>query len=215
MPSLSTLHPRLQIEAIGAPPSLMDLKIRDAARMFMRECPSYRASHTDITIIPQTGDYLFSSLPTDSELVRPLYVNFLATGATRARPIFPVAEALLVPDYVTREGGLRYFTSPTFNTLTLVPKPDVNTTGTLQNIVLQLRPTRNAATIDDDVLSRWEEEIMVGAQWLLYDMQDKPWTNKAEARRYKLRFTKSWTDARRELEKGFSKSDLRIQIPQL
>ena len=56
---------------------------------------------------------------------------------------------------------------------------------------------------------------MVGAQWLLYDMQDQPWTNKAEARRYKLRFTKAWADAIRELTKGFAKADLQVVIPEL
>jgi hypothetical protein len=46
-------------------------------------------------------------------------------------------------------------------------------------------------------------------------MQDQPWTNKAEARRYKLRFVKSWRDAERELNKGFTKGDLRVKIPQI
>ena len=215
MSNFSVLYPRLRLEALGAPPALMDIKIRDAARMFMRETPAYRASHPNVTIIPQTGDYLLPSLPADSEMVRPLYVNFLETVAIKARPLFAIAEGLLRADYTIREGGLKYFTSPTFNTITLVPVPDENVTGSLQNIVLQLRPSRTATTIDDAVLSRWEEEIMVGAQWLLYDMQDQPWTNKAEARRYKLRFTKAWTDARRELDKGFARADLRVQIPEL
>lgn len=215
MSSLPALYPRLQTEALGAPPALMDLKILDAARLFMREAPVYRAFHADVTIIPQTGDYLFPTLPADAELVRPLFVNFLATGATRARPLFPLPESLLRRDYRIIEGGLKYFTSPIFNTLTLVPVPDVNTTGSLQNIDLQLRPTRTATTIDDAVLSRWEEEIMIGAQWLMYDMQDQPWTNKAEARRYRLRFRQAYADARRDLELGFTKSSLRVVIPEL
>ena len=215
MSSFSVMYPRLRIEAMGAPPELMDLKIRDAARIFMKEVPAYRALHADVIIIPQTGDYLLPTLPADSELVRPLFINFLGTGASRARPLFPLPESLARRDYRIIEGGLKYFTSPIFNTLTLIPVPDVNTTGSLQNIDLQLRPSRTSVTIDDDVLNRWEEEIMIGAQWLLYDMQDQPWTNKAEARRYRLRFKQEYADARRDLELGFTKSNLRVVIPEL
>ena len=214
MANLSVLYPRLQTEALGAPPALMDLKIRDAARMFMKEAPAYQAGHADIAIIPQTGTYALT-VPTDAEIVRVLRVNFLATTATRARPVLPVPEAGLIPDWETREGGIKHFMTPDLNILTLVPKPDVNVTGDLQNIHLQLRPSRSAATIPDAVLDRWEEDIMVGAQWLMYDMQDQPWTNKAEARRYKLRFTKSWGDARRDIIKGFTQSNLRVKIPEL
>jgi len=214
MADLTTLYPRLQIEALGAPPDLMNLKIRDAARMFMREAPAWQASHADIVIIPQTPDYALSPAA-GSEVVRPLRMNFLATAATRARPLFPVAESMLRPDFKVFEGGLKYFTSPDFNSIKLTPIPGVNVTGSLTQIDLQLRPSRTATTLDDNVLDRWEEEIMVGAQWLMYDMQDQPWTNKAEARRYKLRFVKSWADARREIEKGLTKSNLRVKIPQL
>ena len=214
MADLSTLYPRLQTEALGAPPALMDLKIRDAARMFMREAPAWQVTHADITVVIQTDEYALTP-PADAEVVRVLRVNYLGPTATKARPLKPVAESMLHPGWETVERGLEAFMSTKYNTLTLVPRPDVNTTGTLENVVMQLRPTRSAATIDDDVLNRWEEEIMVGAQWLLYDMQDQPWTNKAEARRYKLRFTKSWADARRELEKGFSQANLRVKIPAL
>ena len=162
MANLSVLYPRLQTEALGAPPALMDLKIRDAARMFMKEAPAYQAGHADIAIIPQTGTYALT-VPTDAEIVRVLRVNFLATTATRARPVLPVPEAGLIPDWETREGGIKHFMTPDLNILTLVPKPDVNVTGDLQNIHLQLRPSRSAATIPDAVLDRWEEDIMVGA----------------------------------------------------
>jgi hypothetical protein len=105
--------------------------------------------------------------------------------------------------------------TPKLGIMTVVPTPNVNAVGDFTRINLQLRPSRDAATIDDGVLDRWEEDIMVGATWLMYDMQDQPWTNKAEARRYKLRFVKSWADARRELDKGYNRVDLRVKIPQL
>lgn len=211
MASFQTLYPRLQTEAVGAPPALMDLKIRDAARMFMKEAPAYQARQADITIIPETAVYALTP-PGDAEVVRVLRMNFLATDATRARAVLPVAEGMLRADWEVREGGIRHFTTPTINFVTLVPIPDVNVAGELQNIHLQLRPTRDATTINDAVLDRWEEEIMTGALWLMYDMQDQPWTNKAEARRMKLRFTKMWGNARRDLIKGFTQSDLHVKI---
>ncbi len=214
MANLSTLRVRLQQEALGAPFALMDLKIRDAARMFMREVPAYRADHVDVAVVPQQPEYAMT-VPNDAELVRILYANFLGTAATRARPMFPVAEDMLNRGARLSEGGIKYFTTPKLGILELVPIPSINVLGTITGIVMQLRPSRTAMTIDNDVLSRWEEEIMVGAQWLMYDIQDQPWTNKAEARRYKLRFVKSWTDARRELSKGFTQSNLRVKIPVL
>lgn len=214
MANLNVLYPRLQTEAVGAPPALMDLKIRDAARMFMKECPAYQAKQADIVIIPLTSVYALTP-PTDAEVVRVLRMNFLAPTASRARAVLPVPEGNLRPDWEVIEGGIKYFTTPTLNSVTLVPIPDVNVVGSFTQIHLQLRPTRSAATIPDDVLDRWEEEIMTGALWLLYDMQDQPWTNKAEARRLKLRFTKMWGDARRNLIKGFTRSNLRVKIPLL
>lgn len=214
MANLSSLRVRIQLEALGATPALIDLKVRDAARMFMRETPSYRADHADVPIVPQQAEYTLT-MPTDAELVRVLYVDFLSTGATRARPLFPVAEKMLHRHARLIEGGIKHYTTPKLGILELVPIPSINVSGTLTGIVMQLRPSRTSVTIDDDVLDRWEEEIMVGAQWLMYDVQDQPWTNKAEARRYKLRFVKSWTDARRELGKGFTQSDLRVKIPVL
>lgn len=214
MAELKVLYPRLQTEAVGAPPALLDLKIRDASRMFMKECAAYQAKQADIAIIPQTAVYALAP-PTDAEVVRILRMNFLAPTATRARAVLPVPEGNLRPDWEVIEGGIKYFTTPTLNFVTLVPIPDVNVVGDFTQIHLQLRPTRAALTIPDDVLDRWEEEIMTGALWLLYDMQDQPWTNKAEARRLKLRFTKMWGDARRNLIKGFTRSNLRVKIPLL
>lgn len=214
MANLSTLYPRLQTEALGAPPALMDLKIRDAARQFMREVPAWREDHANITVFANQFEYTLT-VPNDAEIVRPIYVTFVSTGQTTGTAIVPVPEVMLRRDYKQLKGRPRYFMMPKLGVLQLVPKPGDNVTGSLVDVNIQLRPSRDATTIDDDVLNRWEEEIMIGAQWLLYDMQDQPWTNKAEARRYKLRFTKSWRDASRELDKGFSRADLRVKIPQL
>jgi hypothetical protein len=214
MANLSTLYPRLQTEALGAPPALMDLKIRDAARMFMKEVPAWRADHADITAVSGQSEYTLTA-PTDAEIVRIVKASFLGDSQTKGRPIHPVPETMLRRDYEELEGNPQYFMTPKLGIMTVVPTPNVNAVGDFTRINLQLRPSRDAATIDDGVLDRWEEDIMVGATWLMYDMQDQPWTNKAEARRYKLRFVKSWADARRELDKGYNRVDLRVKIPQL
>jgi hypothetical protein len=214
MASFSTLYPRLQTEALGAPPALMDLKIRDAARQFMREVPAWRVDHANIAIVTDQADYALTA-PADSEIVRVLYASLQTTGQDKGMPLSPAPEAMLRRDWQELDGRPTGFMTPKFNTMTVLPRPDSNVVGNITRINLQLRPSRTTTIIDDNVLNRWEEEIMIGAVWLMYDMQDQPWTNKAEARRYKLRFVKSWTDARRELDKGFTRSDLRVKIPRL
>ena len=214
MANFSTLYPRLQTEALGAPPALMDLKIRDAARQFMKEVPAWREDHANIAIVTDQSDYTLTA-PTDSEIVRIIYTSFQGTTQNKSRSLAPVPEIMLRRDYQELEGSPQYFMTPKLGTMTLVPTPNINVSGDLTRINLQLRPSRDASTIDDNVLDRWEEDIMVGAVWLMYDMQDQPWTNKAEARRYKLRFIKSWADARRELDKGYNRVDLRVKIPSI
>jgi hypothetical protein len=214
MANFKSLYPRLQSEAVGAPPALLDIKIRDAARQFMNEVPAWRVDHSDIAIVAGDRDYTLT-VPAESQIVRCLEATFLATGQTTGTPLYPVPETMLQRNYKQVEGRPKYFMTPKLSILTLVPKPDANVSGTVTEINLQIRPSRITVSIDDDVLDRFEEEILVGAMWLLYDMQDQPWTNKAEARRYKLRFVKSWADARRELDKGYTRSSLRVKIPQI
>jgi len=211
MADFSTLYPRLRNEALGISTAMMDLKIRDAARQFMREVPAWRADHAvPVAVVSGTDEYPLTP-PTDGEVVRVLYVDFERTDTDGSIALFPAAEVMLNRRYKQIDGSPRHFMTKKLNVLELLPVPDV--TGDLIRIDMQIRPSRTAGTLDDDVLSRWEEEIMNGAQWLVYDMQDQPWTNKAEARRYKLRFVKSWADARRELDKGFNRTDLKVKIP--
>jgi hypothetical protein len=70
MANLSTLYPRLQTEALGAPPALMDLKIRDAARMFMKEVPAWRADHADITAVSGQSEYTLTAPTAQARLRR-------------------------------------------------------------------------------------------------------------------------------------------------
>ena len=103
MPNFKSLYPRLQSEAVGAPPALLDIKIRDAARQFMNEVPAWRVDNSDIAVAAGQRDYTLS-VPAESQIVRCLEATFLATGQTTGTPIYPVPETMLQLNYKQVEG---------------------------------------------------------------------------------------------------------------
>ncbi|MEM5400861.1 hypothetical protein [Paraburkholderia unamae] len=77
---------------------------------------------------------------------------------------------------------------------------------------ISLAPTRDSCEIEHRVWEHYAETIAHGALARLYAMPDQPYSNPKAAEEFRRRFVAECGSARRKVEKGLGRADVRMQF---
>lgn len=106
------------------------------------------------------------------------------------------------------DGGVKYYTQPDQDHITLAAVPDQNAILTLQ---VSLKPKREATGIPDVVFQTYLEEIAAGAKARLMIIPGKPWSNPQTSAYYLGMFERGISAATAEADTGFTRAPIRTK----
>ena len=66
------------------------------------------------------------------------------------------------------------------------------------------KPLNDFTVVDDRLYDDWVEAVAAGTKWKLLDVPAKPWTNHPAANRWERIYRSKVSDARRQINKGFT-----------
>lgn len=175
----------------GCPQNVAQNAIKNAAIEFCDRSFVYIIDHPAISAAEDTGEYSWSP-GSGLKVVRPEHVWYdgkLLIPKTRDE----VAAAN--PYWPTWEGTPLYFLQEKLEKLIVVPRP----TAALADAIVAkvaVRPSRDAASIDDAIWEKYLEEIASGAKARLFAMKHKPWSDGQLATFHKQAFDDAISRAR-------------------
>lgn len=148
---------------------MADQALRDSAIAFCEDTMVLRGKLAAFPTVAGTSTYT-PSVPAGEQIARVLGV------ALDGVQIYAVAAAdSAFP--LNNSGKPRYVSTvstPAGFDLVLQPVPDDVYTVDLE---VAMRPTRNATTLQDDLLNRWEEAIVCGAVYRLASVRGQPFSD--------------------------------------
>lgn len=162
-----------------------------------------------ITVQAGIADYEIEA-PEDS---LPMRVKSATLVGTRT-PLEPKTQdelTRLYGDWRSQVGTPLYTTQINTNELILVPSPDTRIAAGLHMIVT-LRPTNDAAEIDDDLYNRWAEPIGYGARARLMEMAGQPYFDPVNAPAARKVFTNAINMAKAERLRDIGRAVQSVQL---
>lgn len=114
-------------------------------------------------------------------------------------------------DWRTLSGNPAYITRVIQPEIVLVPMPVLTLPNAL-TLRIALSPTRDSTTIWDRVWEHYAETVGKGARARLLMTPGQPYSNPQMGMALKTEFNREMSEARRKVEKGLGRSDIRIQF---
>jgi hypothetical protein len=184
-------------------------KIRDAAIDFCSRTWVWQSDYAGTTVISPTVETSYTAVPPeDSEAIALLWVKAEPEiGADQKELKLLKISELALAEAAT--GAPQYFTPRTVNVVTLYPDPDDTYDFTMR---LVLRPTRDAAVIDDDIFTRYRAAIAHGAMYMLMSMARKPWSDPTAAVFHGTEYTRLMREARIDYDRTYSGQSLMVEL---
>ena len=170
--NLSNLLNDVLVDCPGAPEPLIVNALITALREFCNRTRFWQHELPPINLIAGQAVYPLNP-PTDTEIV----------SVVQAR-----SEHLLAPSSVNlldrsfpgwRDAQARqpvFYFQPSMDSIHVVYKPSENISSGL-NVIVALRPSRNATTMDDEIYREFGNEIIAGAKARLQVIPNKPWSS--------------------------------------
>lgn len=152
----------------GCPEAMLDHALREAAIVFCAQSLAWRWAHPDIAVLAGSDRYAYAP-PADAG------VHALTWAKFNEQEIDAAAGEgdIRIRDWRNQSGTPEYVLGEA-DGIQLVPKPDLP--GTLR-LEVALKPSPEAAGIDDAIFSEYREAIAHGAIGRLMLAPNKPYTN--------------------------------------
>lgn len=202
MAAISTLTPDIRTYIPELPGFVVQRHVIRAVREFCEETRAWRTNINLTTTANVSTINLASLLPINTELVDVISMKNSGGGA----PVVPRTYAWLdenTSDWRGETNDLaNYYVLNGNNTLQLIPTP-ATTSSNLYNTRVAVKPTLDAATLDDVLLNKYRETIISGTLGLLFMIPRKTWTDLQMAAYHSGRFNEDMKQARSEAADEF------------
>lgn len=119
--------------------------------------------------------------------------------------------ARMYGEWREKTGSPRYMTQVNTNEVILVPSPTTRIAAGLRMIVT-VRPTNDAASIDDDLFNRWAEPIGYGARARLMEMAGQPYYDPSNAPAAWKVFRQAISDAKAQRLRDIGRTVQSVQL---
>jgi hypothetical protein len=209
--TFETIVNRVSPYVPGCPFPTIIQHIRDAAIDVCERTLYWRYKLPSIRLTPGVYDYVYE-LPTDTA------IHAVITAYLNGRPLYTsTIEDLQAhfPDFLDydpdkRGTPLRIF-QVNFCSFGVMPIPDDKEPYELQ-LIVALKPSRSAVSIDDYVLEELEPSIVNGALSTLLLIPEKAWSNNQLAMFYAQKTQSKITERRARANLGNSRAPLSVKM---
>lgn len=194
--NFSDFSPELLAAAPECPIPVVTRWVRAAVRELCEQADCYRHEVTQATVTSGTNYVDFGSLPTGTQLHKPIGVSVDGNPleATSLRRL-----GMEYPDWRTLTGTpTHYYRSvDTINRLMLFRTPDATLTGTDGlDAELALVPTRTSTSVEDIFADRFYDTIVDGALAKILKIRSALWYNPQLAQMHEYAFLEGVKNAR-------------------
>lgn len=210
MSALSAFHDLLLPELPGCTVAMVNLHLRETAREFCRRTSAWRETLTAVNTVAAQAGYAIAA-PANGEIVRitKLTVNGILlwrhSDHNRAG-----TDSEVDPKYGIDEPPFTFDENLTTITLATDEIPDAAEVGGLV-VEAALKPTADAATLPDFLLTQHSEAIRYGTLSRLMMMSKKPWTDRPLAAEYSQRWHSELNFAAYQAQVGNTRQPLRVK----
>lgn len=177
--------------------------IRNACIEFCEKSQWLVHEHDPIPYTANTGNYEFDP-PTDTSVVR--VFNAWSSDA----PLTPKSQDELTAMYgfAWREvtGSPIFYTQISPEEIVLVPKPQTVVSQALKMIVV-IKPLRSSSAVDPNLYETHAESIAFGARARLYDTPGQPYSDPAQAVKFRGWFESAIGAAKIDRNKGLTRAE--------
>ena len=206
MIELTKFFPRLIPSLAGVPEPLALQALVDSAIQFCDQSLAVTVNLDPITV-PVGVTALELEAPTDTTIAQILYVWY-DKKVLQAVPYGQMTN-IYRPDATPIEYTVEYI-DETVN-LMVYPAPDkVVESGLI--VRCALRPTRDATKVHDILYQRYSDGILAGAQAILCNMPDQPWTDYTRAAQMGVLARARANQARADMMFGRVQSSMTVQM---
>jgi len=192
MPEFADMINLVAPELPGCPDPLIEKAFLDISRIFCRDSTVYRKELTPVTLVSGQGDYVLVA-PDNYEVISisQAWYNGIALLPLTRRPVRkPTGNA---PSY--------YLSSGT-NAIGVHPIPNDIAAGGEVEVEGILRPTLDATGAAEEILERWEDEIVAGVLSRLMSNTNKAWSNPDGSMRHAISFRRGVSKALLQSHRG-------------
>lgn len=214
MANISAFRKEIQGDVPGCPPFLIDREVVKTIIRFCRKTNrlqegfSVSVLSTDVDTTDNDSvevDLSAISCMTDRIPIR--VAHFVVDGTP-----YPAQEMKISTDLTYLESivntSIRYFTFPDSSTLKLFPF----TAKAMEFFIrLAVQPSRTITSIDDVIYDEYLDAIEEGTKWRLFKMPGKVWSNKDDARECKREFLRLCEEAKIDVNRSFSHTDMIVE----
>lgn len=208
MAALTDFLDYIMVELPGADIALVKQKVLESCIEFCARTKVYTVTLPAIDVVSGTASYTLD--PESGYIISDVMADGVVYNGVMLNPSDPVSLDDVFTDWRTTGSGAPsyYLLSADRTTLTLVETPDASITGGLVVTVAE-KPTINATTVPDVLLSRYHEAVKCGALGALFAMKRKPWSDTSLATFHMQRFNALTGRADSERAKSFTRKSLR------
>ena len=191
---ISVLAQKLQLTAREATYFTLERVVLESAREFFRKSRAWRIDFSG-AITAGSNAYAFTQ-PTGS-LVHDIIYAKLQTSNTNLSYLRDAGKAYVTPDWEVSGVNPKYVTLVDNDTFQILPTPSSDDVIEMK-VVLTL--TRDAGEIDDAIVEEFEDTILDGALYRLYEIPNESWSNIQLSRLHHAKFLAGTADAKLRAE---------------
>jgi len=191
---ISDLAQLLRIKAREAPAFMLERLVRESAREFFRKSRAWRV---DFSGAITAGSNAYSFTQPTGTLVHDIIYAKLQTSNTNLAYLRDAGKAYVTPDFESGSTDSKYVTLVDNDTFELLPTPTADDIVTMK-IVLSI--TRTATEIDDAIVDEFEDAILDGALYRLYEMPQESWSDIKLSQYHLNKFLSRTADAKLRAE---------------
>jgi hypothetical protein len=176
MGAINTLVPDVRAAIPELTSSVAERQLLRAARIFCEDSRSWRVDITVSVTANVATVNLAGLLPANTELVDIISVKNSGGGQPVAASTYIWLDQNTSNWRGETDLNAKWYILDGNNTIRFVPVP-AETTASLYNIRVAVKPKLTATAVDDVVLNKYDETLVNGALGRLYLIPRKPWTD--------------------------------------
>ena len=193
---ISALAQILRIKAREAPGIMLERLVLESAREFFRGSRVWRQ---DFGGAITAGSDAYSLTQPAGSLIHDIIYAKLVTSNTNLTYLRDASKAYLTPDWETSGVDTAYITLIDNDTFQLLPVPQV---ADVIEMKMVLTLDRTATDIDDAIVEEYEDVLLDGALYRLYEMPNESWTSIKLSQYHYARFMAGTAKAKLRVEES-------------
>jgi hypothetical protein len=214
--AFTSLENKIAANVPGCPRPTIEQFVRDIAIEVCEKTLAWRFEHTPLALTDGVYSYDYG-VPSGSEVVAVIHAA-LMSGDEFLNSLSPLVQEdihRLYPDWpspdVTKRSPPRYIGQITTDQFVVVPVPDDTKVYTVK-MFLALRPTLDAAGMDQVVFNECEQLILHGVLQHLHVLPDKSWTDYNLASYHAKQYTYKTALRRAKVNLGVARAPLSARM---